>query len=357
MRALIQQQTAARQQQMCRQLPAKIPIQTPQQPPPPKNSGHPTPKPNQPKFSVQDTVDEEEEEKVMPTKAKHPIPSMLGKRQHPAGEGGSKFKLEEGSCSSGDTAQKPTSSTLPMASPFKSLKGLKIEFVHKPGISSNSGLQIDPDLSMILHPHFCGYICGKPGSGKTFIMEELVLNPKFYGSKFDQIYVFSPYELPTIECEENVNYFKSLNLEIVQKIIDWNNANKPNSNILIIFDDVISEMKKAQNDPRLTQLFFNRRKLISEGTISCIITSQKYRMLPPSLRSNLTWLIIFKQSGNDLEAITKENLISIKKANKFQTDIICHHLNGSSTKDQHNFVYLNLASGQIIMNFDRMLTL
>ena len=42
--------------------------------------------------------------------------------------------------------------------------------------------------------------------------------------------------------------------------------------MLVIFDDLVSEINK-NDDPRLTSLIFNRRHLLKKGTISIIMTS------------------------------------------------------------------------------------
>ena len=44
---------------------------------------------------------------------------------------------------------------------------------------------------------------------------------------------------------------------------------------------------------RLQQLFYNRRHLLNNGTISIIVTSQKWTSFPKFLRTCLNGLIIF----------------------------------------------------------------
>ena len=40
--------------------------------------------------------------------------------------------------------------------------------------------------------NFVSLIIGKPNSGKSFLIKELLLNEKLYYKKFDKIYLFSP---------------------------------------------------------------------------------------------------------------------------------------------------------------------
>ena len=77
-------------------------------------------------------------------------------------------------------------------------------------------------------------------------------------------------------------------------------------NILLIIDDMISQIKSNEFNPLLTQLIFNRRHLIINGMLSVMIVAQKFSMIPSRIRSNSNWLIMFKQNPNDLLAVYKD---------------------------------------------------
>lgn len=79
--------------------------------------------------------------------------------------------------------------------------------------------------------------------------------------------------------------------------------------VLLVLDDVVSSIKKAEYDPRLSQLIMNRRHLIFNGTISIIIVSQKYTLIPVRLRSNANWLILFQLNPIDFENIYKDVIV------------------------------------------------
>jgi hypothetical protein len=78
------------------------------------------------------------------------------------------------------------------------------------------------------------------------------------------------------------------------------------TNLLVVLDDVVAEIKSKENDPRLTSLIFNRRHKIANGTISVMIVSQKYTMIPSKVRSNANWLILFKLNPSDFAVTHKE---------------------------------------------------
>ncbi len=48
---------------------------------------------------------------------------------------------------------------------------------------------------------------------------------------------------------------------------------KSRTNVLLILDDVISSIKGLEHDVNLAQLFFNRRHLLANGTVSIIVVT------------------------------------------------------------------------------------
>jgi hypothetical protein len=50
----------------------------------------------------------------------------------------------------------------------------------------------------------------------------------------------------------------------------------------------------------------NRRNLITNGTISIIIVTQKYTLIPSRIRSNANWMILFKLNPADFESVYRD---------------------------------------------------
>ena len=50
-------------------------------------------------------------------------------------------------------------------------------------------------ISGILQEHFCCLIVGKPGSGKSHLVYELLMNPSLYFKKFDKVLFCTPTKL------------------------------------------------------------------------------------------------------------------------------------------------------------------
>lgn len=84
---------------------------------------------------------------------------------------------------------------------------------------------------------------------------------------------------------------------------------KKHVNILLVLDDVVGSIKKAEYDQRLAQLVMNRRHLIFNGTLSIIVVSQKYTLIPCRIRSNASWLIVYQLNPMDFEAVYRDVVV------------------------------------------------
>lgn len=54
------------------------------------------------------------------------------------------------------------------------------------------GVKLAPGQEAYLQPHFFSIIIGKPGAGKSTLIEKLVNDKEFYGGKFNRTLVVSP---------------------------------------------------------------------------------------------------------------------------------------------------------------------
>ena len=146
----------------------------------------------------------------------------------------------------------------------------------------------------ILQRQFNTLLVGVPGSGKSHLLNQLVINPKLYYRKFNFVFLISPTKVPGFVCNE-VTWNESFDLNwIFQRIKLVNELKKQDVQVLFIFDDVIGEIRKEQYNPAVKKLFFNRRHLIKDGSLSLITTTQRYMVAPPVLRTALTSMYIFK---------------------------------------------------------------
>lgn len=220
--------------------------------------------------------------------------------------------------------------------------------------ANNEGLQTlkAPDL---FPKSFICLLIGKPGSGKTTLIEEMLINPVLLNNQFDFIFIFSPNELKNIPCIQNENYSNIWDISIIYKLIDkinaetdkkyTNNEKINNINLLIIFDDFISEMKKEAINPLFTKLFYNRRHLLKNGCISFIITAQKFTITPFQIRPCINSLILFRLNNSEYNSI-KKDICSWIETNVFS----------KSLSNEYDFLLINLSNGKIYLNMQTMIS-
>ena len=187
--------------------------------------------------------------------------------------------------------------------------------------------------------NFFMLIAGKPGSGKTSLILNLIAkNNKLYNKKFDKIYIFSP-SLTTIANspfddipEDQV--FAELSVETLKQAqLDIANTGEK---ILFILDDVVNDMKLKGVQTELTKMLMNRRHLAgSGGSSSFIITTQVYNKIPAPIRKTATQVVIYStKNKKELDTIFDE-LILIPQKDFYEILRFCFD-------KKHHFLYIDV---------------
>ena len=212
--------------------------------------------------------------------------------------------------------------------------------INPPSYRKTEGVgNIHPDLQ----PHFCMLIVGKPGSGKSHLIEELILNSSMYYKKFNKIFFVGGSGFTRLPSNPNNSNSVFDPTWMLEKI----NENPEAKNILFVLDDVIGEIKAQQNNPDLMKLVFNRRHILNDSTISYIITTQKYMVCPARLRSCISCIMFFQVQKADFKKIMDE--VVFQEIDKYTYTRICKHL------IDHNFCYIRLDNSKIYLNFEKLL--
>ena len=163
--------------------------------------------------------------------------------------------------------------------------------------------------------NFFMLICGRPGSGKTTLILNLVCKRgKMYNKKFDKIFVFSPSLLtmkdePFVELPEDQVFTDLTEESLVSTLED---IKESGDKILYILDDVVNDMKKSvgvQNT--LSKMLMNRRHLAGAGgSCSFIITTQVYNKIPAPIRKTASQIILFHtKNKKEIDTIFDELII------------------------------------------------
>ena len=146
--------------------------------------------------------------------------------------------------------------------------------------------------------NFFMLICGRPGSGKTTLILNLICKRgKMYNRKFDRIYIFSP-SLTTMkgnpfECIPEEQIFTELSVPDIEGVLA--EISDSGEKVLFILDDVVNDIKKSASLQTLvSKMLMNRRHLAGAGgSTSFIITTQVYNKLPAPIRKTASHIIIY----------------------------------------------------------------
>ena len=167
--------------------------------------------------------------------------------------------------------------------------------------------------------NFFMLVCGRPGSGKTTLILNLVSKRgKLYNKKFDKVFVFSPSlttmsEDPFGELPDNQIHTDLTEENLETALSDIKDSG---DKVLFIMDDVVNDMKKSAGVQRvLSKMLMNRRHLAgSGGSASFIITTQVYNKIPAPIRKTASHIILFHtRNKKEIDTIFDELIIIPQK--------------------------------------------
>jgi len=196
---------------------------------------------------------------------------------------------------------------------------------------------IPPPLPQSLN--FFWIISGKPGSGKTTLILNLICKRgKMYNRKFDKIFLFSP-SLSTMkndpfETLPEEQKYPELSEEILEAVLE--EIADTGEKILLLIDDCVNDIKKSAILQRLMcKILMNRRHLCgSGGSVSVILTTQVYNKIPAPIRKTASHICVYHtKNKKELETIFDE-LITCEKKDFF--DILNY-----TFKKKNDFLYLD----------------
>ena len=167
--------------------------------------------------------------------------------------------------------------------------------------------------------NFFMLICGRPGSGKTTLILNLIAKRgKMYNKKFDKIFVFSPSLMtmkdnPFEELPEN-----QVDTELTEENLTsaLEEIKDSGEKILFILDDVVNDIKRSSGiQNTLSRMLMNRRHLAGDGgSTSFIITTQVYNKIPAPIRKTASHIVIFHtKNKKELDTIYDELIIIPQK--------------------------------------------
>ena len=200
-------------------------------------------------------------------------------------------------------------------------------------------------------PFYLSVVGGK-GSGKTLLIANLVHK---YKSIFDKgnIFIFTNSYVPTLnnltktrEAHLFNSIYDELGNNVVEAIMDYQQEAKRQDhenmeNILLIFDDFITDSALNQRRGIFTKLWSMARNF----SISLIITSQEYMLIPAPLRKMSDNFIIYKIRN------TTEKEQMIKECELFLNEDEFLKVYNYAVKDKYNFLLCMVDENKMLRNF------
>ena len=229
------------------------------------------------------------------------------------------------------------------------------------GIPKHSTLQSPTEILPRLPARLI--VAGPSGAGKGNLICSLLLDSVFFRGCFSKIYYFSPSStvdpalIPLKKyCEEVLGQgeddpcvYDTWDAEVIEEILDRQtkvvayqrkNKHKKEHGICIICDDWADQPSVVRHGI-LERLFIRMR----HANVSTIVSTQRYRLLAPSVRVNATGLFVFRlRNKADLDAIIEENSAQVSSN-------VLRNIYHVSTNVPYGFLYINLASPDIAHMF------
>jgi hypothetical protein len=159
----------------------------------------------------------------------------------------------------------------------------------KPLKASSDDILKHIEMPLMNNTHFFYILNGKPASGKSTMMMNLITQRKAYRKQFNTIFIVSPSLInirnnPLDELPDDQK-FDDLNIEVLEEI--EGRIKGSGDKVLLILDDCAAQMKNNDIQKTLMRFIFNRRHICSDGetgSLSIIITTQVYNKIPLDIR-------------------------------------------------------------------------
>jgi ABC-type dipeptide/oligopeptide/nickel transport system ATPase component len=186
-------------------------------------------------------------------------------------------------------------------------------------------------------------LIGATGSGKSNILINFLTRTPDTFTKIIIVHKLDEklYDFLKEQLGEQITFYKGLNELPRFKDLELNNKDR----LLMIFDDVVNDSKKIQEDIILEYFLLGRK--VKSG-ITMFYLSQSYYKIPKSIREQFSYILIVKLRDNrDIKTIINNNTLGIN-----DTETI-NYLYNEATKNKGDFLKIDLYNQDVNKIFSR----
>lgn len=151
--------------------------------------------------------------------------------------------------------------------------------------------------------NFFMIVNGRPGQGKSSFVYNLIAGKRnaLYNRKFHNVHWWSG-SLSTLDVPLPKNRLHTgLDMQELDKTL---RSIPPGQHTLMVFDDLVSELKKDAKP--FLRLILNRRHVSAHGSLSVILCTQKLSMVPLQLRNAASTFVLFEMAKRESRIVYDE---------------------------------------------------
>lgn len=216
---------------------------------------------------------------------------------------------------------------------------------------------IIPDLV-----HF-NVMLGKIRSGKSVLLQNLYLSPRFYGEDYDVKILISPSVHNDVQMKhmvENFDFvFEEYSEDLLEYILEMIRDDEEDNRYLLVLDDIMGDkgfvMKKQGKQDAFSSMITKYRHIGSEvlgteGRLAICLTCQLYKFLTPTIRQNIQGFHIMGSFPESELKKVAEDYSFIGGSEKNFLDIFKR-----SRKKPFDFTYINVPRLEVYRNYEEKL--
>jgi len=206
--------------------------------------------------------------------------------------------------------------------------------------------------------HF-NVMLGKIRSGKSVLLQNLYLSPRFFGDDYDVKILISPSVHNDVQMKHMVDHFHyvfdSYSEDLLDTILEMIRGDEEDNRYLLVLDDIMGDqgfiMKKNGKQDAFSSMITKYRHIGSEtlgteGRLAICLTCQRYKFLTPTIRQNIQGFHIMGSfPESELKRIAEDYSFIGGNEKEFL------RIFNESRKEPFDFLYINIPRLEAYRNY------